>query len=399
VTFLLHLSVLLLTAKVFGEICERLNYPSVLGYLGAGLFLGPVFKAITGLAFVPVNYEISVFGELGAILLLFIAGLGEPHIERLLKNKIATVGSALLGYLFPFIGVLFVASFAYVIDPSIIFSYPQILVLVIATSCTSIMPSMRVLIQEEKMNTETGRAIIRSGVLTDLAGLTVFMAFLSYLTVGSFGLENILSMILFTFVFVVVFLIGERIVPILVNKSRTMEVEEAEFTTGFVVMLALVYLASILGFHGIIGAFFAGMIITKTSLKGGRFTEKISSLSYGIFVPIFFAWAGLMFTPPISWVFVFLVILAALSTNIFGAWFGAWLGNIKPENALVFGVGMMPRGGVDLVIITAAKNLGVLEGFYGELVYSTVILLALVSMIISPVILRSVLRQMKEEVI
>ena len=181
---------LLLAAKILGEICERLNYPSVLGYLGAGMLLGPIAASVAGNPLVPLSQEVMIFGELGAILLLFIAGLGEIHVEELLKNKIATVGSALLGYLFPLIAALFIASFVYVIDPGIVFSYPQIIVLVIAASCTSIMPSVRMLVQRGKMKTEIGRTIITSGILTDVAGLLVFMVFLTLEIVESAPIDT-----------------------------------------------------------------------------------------------------------------------------------------------------------------------------------------------------------------
>ena len=70
-SFLLELGVLLLGAKVLGEVAERIHLPSILGYMAAGIMLGPVHHIVHA------SPEISVFGQLGALLLLFVAGMKE----------------------------------------------------------------------------------------------------------------------------------------------------------------------------------------------------------------------------------------------------------------------------------------------------------------------------------
>ncbi|MBN3037630.1 MAG: cation:proton antiporter [Candidatus Diapherotrites archaeon] len=387
-SFLINLVLVLITAKAFGELAERLKYPSVLGYLAAGLLLGPAAQTMLGATIVSAEDPgIMVFGQLGAILILFLAGLREVNVKNLMENKIATIGSAFLGYLLPFSGALFLATQATAFGvPALDFA--QTLLLVTAVSCSSVITTLKTLLETGRIKTIAGKTILSSAILGDTAGLLIFTLVLSYISVSGMFPYKFMGVLLLAVIFAVIFLVGERLIPILVEKTSVLEVEEAQFTVAFIVMLALAYLASLFGFHGIIGAFLAGLIIAKTSLRNGNFAPKISSLAYGIFVPIFFAWIGMLFTP-IAWEFSLALLLVVVAANMMGAGIGAWLGNVDAESSASISLGMIPRGGIDLVVIAAGYTMGFLSGAAGQAVLSSVILLAVITMLITPPLLRT----------
>ena len=377
---MLELGLLLLGAKVLGELAERIHLPSILGYIAAGIILGPMH------GIVHVSPEITVFGQLGALLLLFVAGLKEIRLEDIMENRLGAISVSFLGYLFPFIAIVLVASNISLVMPGIELGFMGVLLLAAALSTSSIITTVKTLIDLNRLDTPGSRLLLGSSIIDSFIGLFVFTIVITFATMSFANVPRVAGIIALTLAFFLIFYLAERAIPKIIAESKFLEVEEAQFTLVFVVMLGLVYFAEALGLNGIIGAFFAGIIISKTQLRESVFYEKIASLTYGIFVPIFFAWVGLMVTPVLN-EFVLLLVAAIAAANLIGAYAGSWLGNLKEGDALLVGIGMLPRGGIDLVIIAAAKSLGLLEGTTGDFVFSVVVSVVLITMVATPVLL------------
>jgi Kef-type K+ transport system membrane component KefB len=395
-SFLFYLLFLLVSAKIMGEITERLGFPSTIGYLLTGMiYASPLLNSRFEWFLGPLTADpsIAVFGQMGAILLLFVAGMRELDTLKLVENKTAAVSSSLLGFFFPFFAVLFLALNSQVIDPLLSFSFPQTLILVTALSVSSVVPVVKVLIQNEKLNSRPGKLILSSAVLNAIIGLVVFTLFSISLSSGRTGMESLLVAV----VFVVLFYVGENIIPLLLEFSGRFSVEEAQFTVAFVIMLLLAGMAKFFGLHGVIGAFVAGIIVSKSSLKhGGEFSEKLSSLAYGVFVPLFFVWVGLNFKLPFfSW-FFFALLITVLVTNFLGVYLGLRANGVRGGDAIGVGLGMLPRGGVDLVILSALFVVvppSFVEGVMGQVIYSSVIITALFATVISALLLKLSIKQ------
>ncbi len=348
----------------------------------AGVLLGPVHHLVHPSA------EIAVFGQLGALLLLFVAGIKEIRFKDIMKNQIATVGIAFLGYLFPFIAVLFVVANVGVLIPGVELGLTEILLAAAALSTSAIITTVKTLIDLNKINSAGARVLLGASILDSFLGLFVFTIVITFAVIGLPSLPKAVGITALTIAFFLVFYLAEKAIPELIARSKFLEVEEAQFTMVFVVMLGLVWLAEIFGLNGIIGAFFAGIIISKTQLSESAFYEKVGSMTYGIFVPIFFAWVGLMIEPQLNMLVVVLLAVIA-ATNLIGAYIGSWLGNLDEGDALLVGIGMIPRGGVDLVIITSAMSLGLLGGAAGSLIFSSVVMVVMISIIITPLLLHA----------
>lgn len=391
--FLLSLVLLLVLAKVFGEVAEQLGFPSMLGYLLAGMGIG-----WSGLMVPDTN--VVIFGELGAILLLFVAGMRELDTTHILQNRKATYASAILGFLFPALAIIIVVANAHLIDPRLSFGFVGAATLVASLSVSSVVTSMKVLIRTRKLNTDVGRVVLSTGVIDALFGLAVFTMLLVILPLGLSGMfDGLLRIVSVTVMLIVIFILGENIIPSVVEYTADLEVEEAQFTLAFVVMLVLAVVVGAFGLHGVIGAFLAGIIISRSPLREGGFSDKLSSLAYGVFVPIFFAWVGMIaFTeysiPFWSW-FIILLAVAVFVSNFLGSYIGTRIGGYSKKSAALVGIGMIPRGGVGLVILAAIATSSppFLEGAMKGFVYSTVIWVVVLSILIPPILMTLALKE------
>ncbi|MDW7733289.1 MAG: cation:proton antiporter, partial [Methanolobus sp.] len=134
-------------------------------------------------------------------------------------------------------------------------------------------------------------------------------------------------------------------------------------------------------------AFFGGVALSDLPLaKIESIQKKVNGITYAVFTPLFFAFTGfsieLAFVG-ISGIFTALVILVALSSKLIGGFVGTKMIGFDNEDSLIFGVGMMPRSGVELVIITIGRELGTIS----EGTFSAIVLMVVTSIIVSPVLL------------
>jgi Kef-type K+ transport system membrane component KefB len=379
--FLLDLVILLVGAKALGEAAERLRMPSIVGYLAAGVLLAPI------LGLLRPEEEIGVFAQLGAVLLLFTAGLREIRLGELLENKTATIGTAVFAYLFPMIAVVWAI---HAFQPGLLFE--ESLVLLTAVAIPSVVASVKALIALNSLNTPAGRVVLSSAAVATLAGLFIFTIIAGVLKFQGPALQNIVGISALTAALFLVFALGEKLLPSVLTRTALFEVEEAQFTMIFVVMLALVFLATSLGLNGLIGAYLAGIIISKTHLRERGFYEKLAALTYGIFVPVLYAWVGAMATAAVT-PFTAAAAAGVLAAALAGGWLGAFLGGAKADEAALVGASVMPRGGIDVILIATAITAGLLTPGGAAIIVTTMTAIIVASVVIGPVLLRLFTRQ------
>jgi Kef-type K+ transport system membrane component KefB len=142
----------------------------------------------------------------------------------------------------------------------------------------------------------------------------------------------------------------------------------------------------------VIGAFFGGVILSDLPIaKIEAVQKKVSGIAYGFFTPLFFAFIGLSVETEVLFTagtFATLVIILALSGKLIGGFIGTKLVGFSSMDSLIFGIGMMPRAGVELVVIAIGKELGIISNE----VFSAIVLMVVVSIIVSPILLEMSIR-------
>ncbi|MCQ1534310.1 cation:proton antiporter [Methanosarcina sp. KYL-1] len=382
---LLQVLFLLFTVKVFGEIFERIGIPAILGEILAGVTLGVLF--------LDIDLEVlSFFAELGAIFLLFTAGYKEVHLKDLKSASeialVPTLFQIILAFAFGFgIGRLFS------------FGFLESLFMAVAFSPTSIGVVVRTLIDLDYLSTRPGTVMLSSSILDDIIGiffLSIVVTFARFQQVPSAGQVLLIAGKILAFLGLM-YLLGKYFFPRLFVYVQRMHAKEAIF--AFVVMVALfsAYLAELFELHAVIGAFIGGVLISEIPLaKLQDVQSKVSGLAYGILIPFFFAFIGYsieLASLEGTGLFTLLVTVAALSGKLIGGFIGSKAVGFDFYDSLIFGIGVMPRAGVELVVLSIGRGLGIIS----KEVFSAIVVMVAVSIIVSPVCLKWAILKKKKK--
>ena len=380
--FLLDLSLILLSTKVLGLVTKRFKMPQVVGALLAGLVLGPaMLNVLTETEF------ITQMAELGVIILMFTAGL-ETDIKELKKTGKASFVIALIGVIVPLLGGFALTYFFnHPTDgtPDNMVILQNIFVGVILTA-TSVSISVETLKEMGKLNTRAGNAILGAAIIDDVLGI-IALTVITSLADSSVNVWIVLLKIVGFFVFVG---LGGYLIHILFEKwVRGYERGLQRFVIiAFVICLIFSYSAEkFFGVADITGAFFAGLIITKTT-HTNYIARRFGILSYIFLSPVFFANIGLQVVLPqmsgMIVLFAVLLSIVAVLTKIVGCGLGAKMCKFSNQDSIRVGMGMISRGEVALIVASKGNSMGLIA----PNILGPVIIVVVVTTIVSPILLK-----------
>lgn len=389
---ILAVLVILVTARVFGEIAEHLGQPSIIGQIIAGVLLGPsLFNVVTP------THDSEYLAMLGIFFLMFIAGMG-INPERMIRTGRTAVSVASGGVIIPLalgFGVGVIAGPYFI--PG--FSVTEALILGVCLSISAVGAAEATLMELRKIKSDLGQVIVEAGIIDDVIGLIL----LSVITgVIKAGIENaffsVTNIILNVVIFFAVFIfIGVFVFPKLLKWAGKLKSPQSLF--GITIILVMFFAVSseyLLG-SGIIGAFMAGVFTRYATEKHedveNALLDKFSSLALGLLTPLFFVWVGIKLSPGIlteagPLFFSVFVILAAITGKVFGAYIPSRLNGFNQKKSLAIGFGMNARGAVELVIAGIALQ----GGLISQDLFSIIVIMALVTTILAPIGMKSLLR-------
>ncbi len=410
---LVSLVVIYAAAKLGGELCARLNLPSVLGELLGGVVIGVsalhllVFPdaagevhsliinflqttaglepAATASVFHAQSEVISVLSELGVIILLFEIGL-ESDLRELIRVGPQAAVVAVVGVAAPFaMGTLgLIALFSVPVIPAVFAGA--------ALTATSIGITAKVLAELQRLSSREGQIIIGAAVLDDVLGIIVLAVVASLAKTGEVKLVNVGILIVSAAVFLIgsIFL-GRLLSPLFVGLVNRMETRGQLLLSSLVVTFALAYVGAVIHLEAILGAFAAGLILAETE-KREELEKQVIPVA-DILVPVFFVTVGAKTDVSVLNPFnpanregliiaAFLIVVAIIGKVITGfAVFG------QPGiNRLAIGVGMIPRGEVGLVFVAVGSATGVLS----KPLEAAIIVMVILTTFLAPALLRVV---------
>ena len=380
--FAFILAVILLAAKLAGYFAIRLGQPSVLGEMLVGIILGPSLVNLLHSALITeelLSETIRELGEIGVLLLLFMAGL-ELHFHELHQN---TQIAALTGVF----GALLSALLGWGVGRLFGLDNLQALCLGLALGASSVSISAQTLMELKKLKSRVGLSLLGAAVFDDILVillLSVFFALIAQ-TGGWRGLLWVFArMLLF---FALAFAFGLWLLPRLVKWVRLMPISQGILSLAIIVALGYALAAELIGgMATITGAFLAGLMFARSSEKEAL-QPRIHALAYGFFVPIFFVNIGLsvnIFALQGSLGLAALVILAAVAGKLLGAGFGGRLSGLSWRESAQLGMGMVPRAEVSLIVASAGLSAGLL----GSREFSAVVGMVLSCTLLTPPVLR-----------
>jgi Kef-type K+ transport system membrane component KefB len=181
---------------------------------------------------------------------------------------------------------------------------------------------------------------------------------------------------------------GLLALPFLVRRVGRLSISQGVLALAIVTLLAYGLAAELVGqMAALIGAFLAGLMFARTPEKG-QIEQGITSLAYGLFVPIFFVNVGLsvdLHGLQLNAIWLILVVtLAAIAGKLIGAAAGARLGGFPAHESFQLGVGMVARGEVTLIVVAAASKAGLVEAG----AFSAIVAAVLLTTLVTPPLLR-----------
>jgi Kef-type K+ transport system membrane component KefB len=384
----LVLAILIGAAKVFGALSARLGQPAVLGELLAGLLLGPSVVNLLNLpVFTSGHLETTVIeiAELGVLFLMFIAGLEIDLDELRRAGTIATV-AGVMGVIVPLL-LGFGAALAFAFPPG------QALFIGVLLTATSVSISAQTLLELGKLRTRVGAALLGAAVIDDVLVIILLSVVVAALTGAGSGVLGLLFTIGRMALFLLAAtLLGARLVPWLADRVERVRISQPLLSAAVVTMLLLAWGAEALGgVAAITGAFLAGILFARTR-HGHEISERLNGLAYAFLVPVFFTSIGLrtdvtLLSGNLVWLTLVICVVAVVS-KIIGCGLGARLAGMDNRQALQVGVGMISRGEVGLIVATV----GIGSGLIGQEVFAVTVVMVLVTTLVTPPLLRLVLR-------
>ncbi len=364
------------SAKLLGELFERLRQPAVVGEVLAGLLLGPYLLGIVSHS--PIYEGIA---EIGVIFLLFTVGLETKPSDIMTVGLVATkVG--LLGIVLPF--VLGFGLIAYLGHPTL-----EALFIGTALVATSVGITARVLGDMGLIQEIESRIILGAAVIDDIVGM-ILLAVVSGLGEGALSWIRIAVVVVEAIGFTLFLaLVGGRVINRYGRWIEKIKTPDAAFVFSILLCLGLSALSSAIGMAAIIGAFMAGMVLAEFS-EEYHLVEKAEAI-YAFLVPFFFFVMGSHINLAVigNWEILGLAIAItalAIAGKLLGCGLGAW--SLGRAGAIIVGVGMVPRGEVGIIVAMLGLRLHAIP----ESMYALVIFMSVATTLAVPPVLRVLFR-------
>jgi Kef-type K+ transport system membrane component KefB len=376
--------VLLVAAKVLGELVEYAGYPSLIGEITAGIFLGPTVFNLVELT--PV---IRFFSSLGVILLLFITGVEiNQKIFRSARDRMIVTGLA--AAIVPFI-------IGFLLGGVLSLSFGQSVFLAVIFMLTSIGISVRTLLEERQLNTEYGMTIVGGAVVCAVSGIIVFGILSSIQGGDALTHESVLRPLVVAIAFIVVLTTAGKIVfPVIYDRVQLLHNHALTYAVAFLIACTSALASQMLGLTVVVGAFFAGIALSRSVHEDHDIHESLNNMAFGIFITIFFASVGLIMAIPVAELIspvILVVIIVAILAKIIGGFVGSYPFLKDRSLALLVGFGMIPRGDLTLALAQAA----IVTGIITQQIYTATVLLVIVTVIVTPVFLKTGLDRMQKK--
>ena len=398
--FFTNLLILLVISKVFGEIFERFKQPAMIGEIIAGIIVGPSLLNI-----IHRTEDIKVISELGIFLLVIIAGL-EINFDDILKSlKGKNIIVSILAFFLPIFSGFAVGYFF----------GKEIMTTVFIGLCvaiTALPVSIRILMDLGKINSYIGQKIISVAIFDDVLALTILGLILNIkdtdMEVGTI-IKNASISLLKLSIFLTILSLTYFLIRKLSNRENYLERQlnkillllkgkESLFAIFFVFVLLFATITESLGFHFIIGAFFAAMLINE-NLVGKKHLESFhnttNGLAMGFLAPIFFAGIGLEFNISSiqNYGLLIAIILVSYFSKIFGGFIGGKIIGLNNKTSLTLGLGLNARGIMELVIANIAYKAGLIDSE----IFSMLVIMGVLTTLSTPIMLKRSFKSIENE--
>ncbi len=377
--FIPNLLIVLITAFLGRLLSKRIKQPYILGELILGMMLGNI-------GIITLTETMEDIADIGIVFLLFSAGLtvNFEEFKRLEKSSLVVAFS---GVVLPFI-------LGYTV--TILFGFSRFVALFVAVSliATSVGVKAEILTELKMIGTELGTLIMGAAVIDDIIAVILISVLAGVAKTGTILIEEMVVTIFLSLLFLIISLtvfikiskrFSEKIIAKIINIEDIL-------LLGFIVVLIFCLITENIGLSIITGAFIAGLVLGQTPFARAL-SEHVSLFGESLFIPVFFVTMGMQFNIS-SFAsiggFAVVLIIAAVIGKIIGCGVGARISRFTGEESFAVGVAMIPRAGVELILIKLALSYDIISSG----VASVILCMVIVTTLITPPLLSAVLKKL-----
>ncbi|MEK9682006.1 MAG: cation:proton antiporter [Nitrosopumilus sp.] len=381
---------LVLPALLLGRLCNHFKISEVIGFVFAGIILGPT--ALGGIIpiferpIVELNEMMLGLWQISGIIILFSAGLHFTFHDLIKAGpKAAIIGA--FGVIVPLVSGYFVV---------LLMGFDwTVAVLIGATfSATSIAVSVVILEEIGKEKTKEGNILVNSAVLDDVLGLAILSAVISIValktipTIESVAITTITEIGFWIMILLAAVYLLPKIVH-MVSKTHPSTLEARGTRQGVALGSAfgLAAIAASVGLNPIVGAFAAGMGLagSKLAVQVREFVGRLKVIVAPLFFAVIGAHVDITQISSINWVLFAVILVVAVFSKVLGCGIPASILLKSKKSGFLIGYGMVARGEVAFIVAGVGLAFQVLS----DEIYSTVIFVILATILISPMLLRN----------
>ncbi len=402
----LPLFVILIVARLLGELSLRFGQAQLLGEVMAGVLIALIAPAIV--PYVPTLGEmvdsvpVHLVAEFGIFFLILLVGV-EMQPSEMRQASRSSMFVALGGVLVPLaaglgLGLAFL--------PETAARPTQALFIGVALSITAVAVAARVLTELGLIHHRVGRTVIAAAVYDDVIGLILLAILTGVISTGHMpaAIDLVWLLAKVAIFFVVTIGISRFLYPWVMRVLGAAQSRAAGFTTLLVVAFAFAVFAELMGMHFIMGAFVAGLFFEPRIVGEAAYSDikdGVGVFTYGLLAPIFFASIGLHIDLAALWSvpgFLVLLILTAILGKLIGAGVAARLSGMDMRESAAVGLGMSGRGAVDFIVASIALQAGLFvqgaDDLHVATLFSALVITSVVATAVTPPILRRVVTRL-----
>jgi len=391
-TFVTDLAIIMILAAIVTLAFFKIRQPLIIGYLFAGMLIGPLSPlwtsllpengssgAAAGIGILSDISALNLFADIGVILLLFVIGIEFPFAKIRSIGRVA-MGAGTLG-LFATLGVVFLAANALGLN------FMDSLFIAAALSISSTAIIIKILQDSGKIKKESSILVLGILIVEDVIAVILIASLESVALVGTVSIESVVLVAVVAGGLIIgTFTVGRRVIPPLIDKVASAENREILLLSVLGVCFGYALLANVVGLSVAIGAFLAGVLVAES--KSSEVSKILSSPIKDMFVAIFFVSVGALMdiTQLESYIFIAIALIAVtVAMKFAGNLLGNTIFRLEKGKSLRSAFALSaPRGEFSIVIVKVGVDMGVVSAFLFPLIG----LITIITAFISPFLIR-----------
>lgn len=342
-------AIIMMVAAVMALISYRLKQPLVIGYIGAGMIIGPYTPPFS---FVLHAEVLNLLAEMGLVLLLFVVGLEYPIA------KLRSVGrKALVIAMAEAFGVL---ALGFVVGQAMGFQFYDSLFLALSISVTSTVIVMRVLEELGMLKDEASVLLLGVAIIEDIIIVSTLAVLQSVASTGNLAIQEIAISVGLVLAFIGgALFIGSKTVPKFVDLIGRTNHPDLVIVAILGVAFGLSFIANQIGVSVAAGAFFAGVLVAES--KSQAVAKVLTTPLRDMFAALFFVSVGALMDISLLPLFIApaLILIGTSFAGKFAAvYFSAKLQGTNRKTSMKAGFALSASGG-ELALVTAKGGIDV----------------------------------------